>query len=30
MRGKLPMPGLEPGPYKGRGFKPRMSTNFIT
>ena len=27
---KIPTPGLEPGPRKGRSFKPRMSTNFIT
>ena len=26
---KIPIPGVEPGPLKGRGFKPRMSTNFI-
>jgi hypothetical protein len=26
---KVPIPGVEPGPLKGRGFKPRMSTNFI-
>jgi hypothetical protein len=25
----IPIPGVEPGPLKGRGFKPRMSTNFI-
>ena len=24
------MPGVEPGPRLGRGFKPRMSTNSIT
>lgn len=26
----IPAPGLEPGPRKGQGFKPCMSTNFIT